>query len=202
MRRRRSYYDRYYDYFQDEDEEETEDDAFRDIAFAVDRIWQSKWWSKNIRDDESQRQLITAMRARYISPDYLDLVGSPGPDDYRTEGKLTTSRKAELLLIGTFTWQGLTIAKHPSVFGYDHDRWSFSISPRWDIDDKGRYVCHEALPETLTYDGFLTPLRDRPVQKLGDYLVSREQPLKDRHGTIPVDGNVYDCRPESYMTIR
>lgn len=183
------------------DEPETEEEAFRGIEDDVDRIWRSKWWSEDIRDDESQRGLIKAMQQKYIYPDYLELVGPPGPDDYRSDGCLTTSRKAELLLIGTFNWQGLTIAKHPSVFGYVFDRWEMSRSPCWRVDDKGWYVCHEDLPSELTYDGFLTPFKDRPVQKLGDYLVNQVEPLKDLHGTIPIDGNVYNCQQDNLRVI-
>ena len=198
MPRRRGYRDWYYDRFA-EDEEETEDEAFESIASDVDRIWRSKWWSKNIRDDESQWGLITAMQKKYVYPDYLDLVGPPDPDDYRAEGHLTTSRKAELLLIGTFNWRDLTIAKHPSVFGYQHDY--FSMTPRWGVDDKGWYVCQEKLPEELSYDGFFTPFEGRAVQKLGDYLANQNEPLKDRHGTLPIDGNVYNCRLENLRLI-
>jgi len=145
VKRRRSYYDRYYDYFQDEDEEETEDDAFRGIAFAVDRILQSKWWSKNIHDDESQRHLITAMRARYIYPHYLDLVGSPGPDDYRTKGKLTTACVGIWTVTGSLTLVTLLLM--------------------------GCTTCHEVKLNTLSEGGWVAVLRHRVCGNYSGYSV-------------------------------
>lgn len=175
-------------------EDETEEDAFERIAVAVDSIWLSKWWSKHIVDDNGQLKLITAMQEKYIYPNYFDLVGPPKSQHYQDDGKLKISRKAELLLIGSFCWRGLRIAKHPSVFGYELDRYSWSLEPRWRTDDKGWYVCQEALPESLSYDAFFFPFKRKKVTKLGDHLFGECQELRDLHSTIPIDGNVYNCR--------
>ncbi|MEW8155132.1 MAG: hypothetical protein AB2765_11210 [Candidatus Thiodiazotropha endolucinida] len=178
---------------------QSEEEIFECISYGVDRIWHSKWWAEKIVDNNSQLQLIQAMQQRYLYPHYLDLVGYPSDEDYISKGELTTSRKAELLLIGTFSWKGLTIAKHQSALGY---KYHYTGSkPRWGMDDKGWYLSPNYSPVPLNYNSFFYPFQDFIVTKLTNYLYEQEHNLGDREGIIPVDGNIFNCREENLRAI-
>jgi len=61
-------------------------------------------------DDEKQRKTFIDYPNHYRYPLYRDLVGPPQPHHYESNGDLTIERKAQLLLIGVFNWNGWYIA--------------------------------------------------------------------------------------------
>ncbi len=100
----------------EDDEDLTEEQILDDIMRQINYYWSRKRWCLHVRDVESERKYIQAMRAKYVFPDYLSLVGEPSEDDFDERSWLRVKRQAELLLIGAFTWQGHTIARHPAVY--------------------------------------------------------------------------------------
>ncbi|MCG7869434.1 MAG: hypothetical protein JAY74_24080 [Candidatus Thiodiazotropha taylori] len=178
---------------------ESEDEIFDCISRGINAIWRSKWWSSNIVDDNSQLKLIHAMQQRYVYPNYLDLVGKPSNDDYISDGVLTVFRKAELLLIGEFEWNGLIIAKHQSALGFSYDYGE--KTPKWSIDDEGWYVSPNHLPDPLSYSSFFTPFRNKERLKLVDVIYQLKSQLEDNHCILPIDGNVFNCMPENLASI-
>ncbi len=109
------------------DETNAVDRANTLIAETIAHIWQAKQLPDNIHDVTAEKQFIEIMRLKYVYPDYADLVGPPAESDFvevtcrdgTVQWKLTFERKADLLLLGTFDWKGMYIARmhtrHPSI---------------------------------------------------------------------------------------
>ena len=186
-----------HEYWWPPDEEETETGTYYRIARSVSSIWSGKKWAGQITNDDQQWKLIQILREKYVYPDYLDLVGPPSPDDYVPDMELTVGRMTELLLIGTFEWQGLTIAKHPSVYGYD--LWGV---PNWTVDQEGWYVAGEPVSNNaFGYYQLFEPFKGLRCHKLADHIAGDGKPLPERHGAIPINGKRYDLRPENLRVI-
>ena len=163
-------------------------DEVQAIANMVNRLWSNDRWLNKVVDDEGQRNLITARRATIRHPDYLDLVGLPPESDYDAEGNLTMSRKAGLLLIGLFKWQGLWIAR-PAIEG---GRWRW-VQPG---DRNHWYVATGALPDEMPLNEqvFYAPLRFYPSCRLAEYVYEQSHgPLKPSHGVLHLDHNPGNC---------
>jgi len=167
----------------------------RRIVRTVEGMWQRMRGHQDIVDDESQAHFIRAKRRAYPFPDYLALVGPPSPEDYASPGELTLARKAQLLLLGTFYWQGLTLGTHRSVFGYD--RYGYAA---WSADDKGWYVAQEEFTPRFTYEGFFSPMLDVKSEPLSHYLFAQNHTLKAGQGVLYRNTNPYDNRPDNLAT--
>ena len=173
----------------------TEQEVADQVIRSVDSMWSSIRGHEEIVDDESQSHFIRAKRRKYRFPDYLGLVGSPSPEDYESPGKLTLVRKAQLLLLGTFNWQGLILGTHQSVFGRD----CFG-EPAWRNDAKGWYVAMEPVEPPFTYDGFFHPMQGIKCQPLSHFLFKQSHELSTEQGILHRNTNPYDCHPDNLAT--
>lgn len=66
------------------DPDEFDEDEITDEEFILDEIrgqirwlWHGRPWCNHVRNVDSQWKYIQAMRAKYVFPDYLTLVGEP-----------------------------------------------------------------------------------------------------------------------------
>lgn len=178
-----------------EPETYTEEEIAGQIIRSVEAMWRRMRGHQDILDDESQSHFIRAKRRAYPFPDYLALVGPPSPEDYEAPGQLTLARKAQLLLIGTFHWQGLTLGTHRSVFGSD-----YYGEPMWQADDRGWYVALEEVKPPFTYEGFFTPMRDVECEPLSHYLFRQSGELTVEQGILYRNTNPYDNHPDNLAT--
>ena len=101
---------------------------FPTIHNQVNRLWRARlgriymWVNDKIEQkiDASQKDLFESQISEYPYPPYQELIAPLTPDEM--SGELSTERKAEILLISTFEWRGLTIARETCVFGTDAQR--------------------------------------------------------------------------------
>lgn len=91
-----------------------------EISKKIRHKWDRSRLAHAIRDVDAERIFIEIMRLRYPYPDYAEIVGAPSESDFEdftlhdgsTERGLTIQRKADLLLLGVFEWNGTYITKH------------------------------------------------------------------------------------------
>ena len=163
--------------------------------------WRAKGYGKLVRDFESHQKFISALREKYIYPDYFDLVGPAQPEhgiepiSYPRSQRdpvcyLNELRQAELLLVGAISWNGLWIGTHEAVFGYVDDE------PVWSDRHRGWYVALNYQPRKrlLTLEDIITPFRGFTMMKLEAYLLSSRQKLQPREAIRFRNGNTYDCQ--------
>jgi len=176
--------------------------------------WKAKGYGRLIQDEASHERFVQVMREKYVYPDYLDLVGPVKSEhhvagyqpaakvrSWRAEfGCLTELRRAELLLMGAYLWQGLWIGTHEAFFGYWPEPDPFWFQPRWTSEDRGWYVALDYRPlrrRRLTLEEFVTPFRSSQVMRLEHYLASQSRAISSTEAVRAKNGNVYDCRPEN-----
>jgi len=187
-----------------------------DIGRAIESIWQIKKLPDNIGDIKAEQTFIEVMRLKYIYPDYADLVGPPLEEDF-TEGfcrkirkpiaTLTAERKADLLLLGAFEWNGFYIAKPPS--GYDIPKgWWVCLEPNFVL--KAGLGAQRRSNQYDWYDRYrikFEPFLDHTAACLADYLVACDSELGNRsprskHQRIRfADNNPYNCLPDNLKIV-
>jgi len=170
------------------------------ISVGVDRLWSISRFATQKIDVTKQVQVINALRARYVFPDILGLIGKPSPKDYREDGELTWRRKSQLLMIGGFEWQGMAIATHKTVFGYSLGDWY--EYPAWKPEEEGWYVGLNIPRDTDQIRSFFWPFRNANTQSLLDLIAEQTlRPLNPRERALPIDGNVFNTHPENIRII-
>ena len=164
------------------------------IAQRISRKWELKVNARAVLDDEAQRAFIKIRRVKYVYPDYCELVTPPKQEDYELheDGSvkgLTTARKAELLLLGHFKWQGWLLAKsHP--YGW------VAISP-------ADYCAPQPLPrrhpdyfdEIEGLANYTDPFRSCKGRQVLSYLVAANEHGLDvgkSQEIVHANGNPYD----------
>lgn len=174
------------------------------VCRLVRDLWWRKWrgWysSRFVARDGYHQLYIEACRSKFVFPDYLDLVGEPEPAHYADNGQLTEQRMSELLLIGVFDWQGLRIARHQAVFGFNPYR-DWDMEPRYTNVEKGWYVPvarKRPDPKTLTVRDYFSPLRNYRCERL-EYVISGGSKYSEVEFR---DGNPYNCRPDNLNVFR
>ncbi len=163
----------------------SEEEILNRIKRWVNMLWSNDRLARTVVDIESEQAYIEQMRQRYVFPDYLSLVGSPSESDFNESGELKSRRKAELMLIGTFDWQGFLISRPVST---QDDQFP----------DDGWFVALEAHTNELSFENFFFPFNKIKKQRLERYLVSQTRELKNAHRVAFKDGNVFNCHPDNF----
>ena len=164
----------------------------RAICDLVEHLWSLDRRIRQVTDDDSQWKLIAARQKTVKFPEYLELTGPPSPNDYDDDGRLTTSRKAELLLIGLFNWRGLSIARPAFI----RDMFDWTQPADWNY----WYVATEELPNPLPLEKqvFCAPLRFYECRWLSEHLYEQTHgPLSASQRLLHLDYNVQNCHPSN-----
>lgn len=176
--------------------------------------WGIKGYGRIIQDEATHQRFVEAMREKYVFPNYLDLVGPVRPEHHdksfkpdgrarswqAEQGCLTNIRRAELLLLGAHSWQGMWIGTHEAFLGYRPEENPYWFEPRWTSESRGWYVALDYRPprrKRLTLEEFVTPFRSSQVMRLEHYLVSQSRQLSATEAIRFRNGNAFDCRPEN-----
>lgn len=172
------------------------------VCDLVERLWSRlcyglgpRYGRRDISDTDFHTLFIYARQSRYKFPDYLDIVGPPASEHYDDTGELTTQRKATLLLIGLFDWNGMKIGKHQAKYGFNPIDDSYEDS-RYTREQKGWYVpIARNRPEakTLTVRDYFSPLRNFRCQRLEQYLTANRKFSK----VTLRDKNPFNCHPDN-----
>lgn len=164
------------------------------VAYAIASRWKDKRWPKHIRDDNAQLKLIRARCQQYVYPDYQELVGLPKPEHYTADGELTLERKAQLLLIGSFQWNGLFIAKNDQAYTEDKKGWMVVVDSAYEPTQELKLYskhCEDYFDPFYSYKS--SPL----IEKLYNDQLGNSQKLWPC-----VDKNPYDCSPNNMVIVR
>ena len=176
------------------------EETYTDVVCRLVRdLWWRKWhgWyaARVVANHEYQALYIEACRSKYVFPDYTDLVGPPELDHSGENGQLTVQRMSQLLLIGVFDWQGIRIARHQAIFGFNPYR-NWGRQPRYTDEQKGWYVPvarKRPDPATLTVRDYFSPLRNYRCERLERVISENKKYFEIEF----LDGNPYNCYPDN-----
>lgn len=115
----------------------------------IDMLWRMLTTNKttlrdSVYDLESEFKFIEAVAKQFSFPNYQLLVSEPSPKNWvHEEGKayLKTERKAELLLIGEFEWNGLIIAKSKPLGLSDSKGWLVNLDQDYKPNTSYKKLC-------------------------------------------------------------
>lgn len=185
-------------------------DDQQELDEYIEWLWERKWIgilsaayrsSAVVNTNIDQCRFIEACRVRFRYPDFAELVGPPDALHYDRNGRLTTRRKADLLLLGAFHWRGLWIARDADA--PDRGKPWFVVTDS--SFDPGRSL-------KLVYRPFerplvtLSPFHGLAVTSLARYLVAEEiaagirpVPGVRKFRVIHADGDPFNCAPENLI---
>jgi hypothetical protein len=166
------------------------------VAYAIASRWKDKRWSKHIRDDNAQLSLIRARCQKYVYPDYQELVGPPKPEHYTADRELTVERKAQLLLIGVFEWNGLLIAKNDHAYTDDRKGWMVVVDPAYEPTRELKLYSDDGKDY---FDPFYSYKSSPLIEHLYSDQLGNSQELWP---CVDKDKNPYDCSPNNVVIVR
>lgn len=79
------------------------------IDAFVEAVWGAQSGYRHIVGLDAHRRAFEQLRHRHFFPDLIELIGVPAPAHHQPDGTLTTERKRQLLLLGTFPWRGMEL---------------------------------------------------------------------------------------------
>lgn len=126
------------------------------IATFVDAVWHAQSGYRQIVGLSAHQKAFQQLRQRHFFPDLIELLGTPELAHHETDGTLTTERKRQLLLLGTFPWRGMLLAYERF---WSPDGWRLKSGFQWRV----AMSCHwpqpyafmtlaDALPQPQAYE--------------------------------------------------
>jgi len=190
------------------DEQDRIDDYNEELRRYINQIWQMKKFPENIRTIKEEEIFIEIMRGKYIYPDYADLVGKPSSSNFESSpygNYLSTERKADLLLLGAFTFRGMNIAKVPHYFSHALKGWEVCTDAEY-VPSEGLGLVWAGQGEWITTPRYIDgctfmPFYKYNVEPLHHYLTEAEielgyrKPLSKFQKLVFRDKNAYNCNP-------
>lgn len=106
------------------------------IAAFVEAVWHAQSGYRQIVGLDTHQVAFQQLRQRHFFPDLIELIGAPAPAHHEADGTLTTERKRQLLLLGTFPWRGMLLTYErlwsPDGWWLKHGfQWRAAMSCRW-----------------------------------------------------------------------
>ena len=181
-----------------------------DLGRIIDHIWRLKRLPNNICTVNDEKIFIEVMRRKYVYPDYMELVGEASPEDFKQSpfgNYLSTERKADLLLLGTFFWKGMYIAKVPHHLSHASKGWQVCTDTEF-APCEGLGLLWVQRGEWITTPHIFDDFTFMPFYKYDDeplyhYLVQCEielgyrKPLGKFQKLMHRDKNPYNCHPDN-----
>ena len=207
--------DQFYENLSEADKATLEDEC--DIIFLNDDVSSYLWdaarhaeLSEYVWSVDTELQYIGEMQAtKYIYPEYGRLVGAPLEQDFIDYGKdmgsrgwwITDERKADLLWLGAFEWNGLYIARAYCQSDKDQRGWLVCTDPDYVPED----VLGARSMGPYRYQLAFTPFHGVRSQWLHDYLFDCDVELgnrvaREKNQQVAFrDGNPYNCLPDNLV---
>ncbi|WP_412023501.1 hypothetical protein [Burkholderia cepacia] len=114
--------------------ENLENEIERIDAF-VEAVWSAQSGYRHVVGPDAHRRAFEQLRQRHFFPDLIELIGAPAPAHHQADGTLTTERKRQLLLLGTFPWRGMVLTYERL---WSPDGWRVRSGFQWRVAT----ICH------------------------------------------------------------
>ncbi|MGF6776030.1 hypothetical protein [Paraburkholderia sp. GAS334] len=113
------------------------------IAAFVEAVWHAQSGYRQIVGLDAHQMAFQQLRQRHFFPDLIELIGAPAPDHHDADGTLTTERKRQLLLLGTFPWRGMLLTYERL---WSRDGWWLKHGFQWRVATSCRCPRTRAFP--------------------------------------------------------
>lgn len=179
-------------------------DVENNMSEKIEVLWgrltkTHRWGFKFIDSIEDEIGFHREANEHLVFPEYKDLVSKPSEHcwetdnhKYRMIGKkeLSQSRKAELLLIGEFEWNGLLIAKSKPLGIEDNTGWLVNLD-------------HSYIPASDYNDLWTTTIEQRDINEKLDWITSGFfKPFINSCHTMPLANFLYREKLEKPENMR
>ncbi len=102
-------------------------EAERIVTF-VEAVWQAQSGYRHIVGLGAHQKAFQQLRQRHFFPDLIELIDAPELAHHEPNGTLTTERKRQLLLLGTFAWRGMLLTYERF---WSPDGWRLKSGFQW-----------------------------------------------------------------------
>ncbi|WP_232458459.1 hypothetical protein [Burkholderia ubonensis] len=109
--------------------EDPNDEGERIDAF-VEAVWGAQSGYRHIFGFDAHCRAFEQLRQRHFFPDLIELIGRPALLHHQADGALTTERKRQLLLLGTFSWRGMVLTYERL---WSPDGWRLKKGFQWRV---------------------------------------------------------------------